>query len=98
MSGTITDFWRMIWEHKPTTIVMLTKQVEGGKVHTLTVCVCRERERGRTHTYQSFDYVCMLYFIMVYGGVCRENVKYIGQRRSVVHLMLAQGYMFNTRN
>ena len=32
MSGTITDFWRMIWEHKPTTIVMLTKQVEGGKV------------------------------------------------------------------
>lgn len=36
MSGTITDFWRMIWEHKPTTIVMLTKQVEGGKVCVLS--------------------------------------------------------------
>ena len=32
MSGTILDFWRMIWEHRPATIVMLTKQVEGGKV------------------------------------------------------------------
>ena len=32
MSGTVLDFWRMIWEHRPSTIVMLTKQVEGGKV------------------------------------------------------------------
>ena len=41
MSGTVSDFWRMIWEHKPTTLVMLTKQVEGGKVgykyHTLVL-------------------------------------------------------------
>ena len=45
MGRTIKDFWRMIWEHKPTTIVMLTKQIEGGKVHTHT----------HTHTDCDFD-------------------------------------------
>ena len=29
---TVDDFWRMIWEHKLDTIVMLTKCTEGGKV------------------------------------------------------------------
>ena len=32
MPNTIGDFWRMIWEHRLSTIVMLTKVTEGGKV------------------------------------------------------------------
>ena len=33
---TVGDFWRMIWEHKLTTIAMLTRCNEGGKVR-----ICR---------------------------------------------------------
>lgn len=33
MPNTIGDFWRMIWEHRLSTIVMLTKVTEGGKVY-----------------------------------------------------------------
>ena len=29
---TIPDFWRMIWEHESSTIVMLSKETESGKV------------------------------------------------------------------
>ena len=32
MPVTVGDFWRMIYEHRITTIVMLTKFNEGGKV------------------------------------------------------------------
>ena len=32
ITNTIVDFWRMVWEHKLDTIVMLTKCREGGKV------------------------------------------------------------------
>ena len=31
---TISDFWQMIWDHKPAVIVMLTKFQENGKVST----------------------------------------------------------------
>ena len=31
-SKTVADFWRMVWEHKLRTIVMLTRCVEGDKV------------------------------------------------------------------
>ena len=32
LSGTIEDFWRLVWEQRCSTIVMLTHLVEGGKV------------------------------------------------------------------
>ena len=32
MPNTINDFWRMIWEYKLVTVVMLTKCTEAGKV------------------------------------------------------------------
>ena len=32
MPTTVGDFWRMIWEQQISTVVMLTKFVEGGKV------------------------------------------------------------------
>ena len=32
LPNTVDDFWRMVWEQKVQTIVMLTKDVEGGKV------------------------------------------------------------------
>ena len=32
---TISDFWQMIWDHKPAVIVMLTRVQENGKVSML---------------------------------------------------------------
>ena len=32
LPDTSEDFWRMVWEHKCATIVMLTKEKEGGQV------------------------------------------------------------------
>ena len=32
LPDTVDDFWRMIWEQKAATIVMLTKEKEGGRV------------------------------------------------------------------
>ena len=32
LPDTQDDFWRLIWEHKCATIVMLTKEKEGGRV------------------------------------------------------------------
>lgn len=32
LMDTIDDFWRMLWEHNSTIIVMLTKQREMGRV------------------------------------------------------------------
>ena len=32
MPNTIGDHWRMIWEHKLTAVIMLTKVNEAGKV------------------------------------------------------------------
>ena len=32
LPGTIADFWRMIWELKITTLIMLTETMEAGKV------------------------------------------------------------------
>ncbi|VDK33195.1 unnamed protein product [Anisakis simplex] len=31
MDATINDFWRMVWQEKPKSIIMLCKLVEGGK-------------------------------------------------------------------
>ncbi len=33
LPGTIADFWRMIWEEDSRTIVMLSNEMEAGKVH-----------------------------------------------------------------
>ena len=35
-SRTVGDFWQMIWDQKPTMIVMVTKVEENGKVTHLT--------------------------------------------------------------
>jgi len=32
--GTVGDFWRMVWEYKLPTIIMLTETIEAGKVST----------------------------------------------------------------
>ena len=32
LEGTIGDFWRMIWEQNSQTVVMLSKEYEGGQV------------------------------------------------------------------
>ena len=37
MLGTVSDFWRMMWEHRLETVVMLTKTKEGGKVHVCAI-------------------------------------------------------------
>ena len=34
LTETIDDFWRMLWEHNSTIIVMLTKQREMGRVRS----------------------------------------------------------------
>ena len=35
LKGTIIDFWRMIWEQNSQTVVMLSKEYEGGQVKKL---------------------------------------------------------------
>ena len=37
---TIPDFWRMIWEHESSTIVMLSKETESGKVGQFSLGEC----------------------------------------------------------
>ena len=37
LPDTQDDFWRLVWEHKCATIVMLTKEREGGRVCPDTV-------------------------------------------------------------
>lgn len=32
LTSTLDDFWRMVWELEITVVVMLTKEVEGGRV------------------------------------------------------------------
>jgi len=38
MPNTFSDFWRMIWEHRLVTVVMLTKCTEAGKVPIFVTC------------------------------------------------------------
>ena len=38
MTNTVGDFWRMVWEHKLSTIIMLTKVNEAGKVRGRYLC------------------------------------------------------------
>ena len=40
LQNTVDDFWRMVWEHRVSAIVMLCQLEENGKVE-------RERERER---------------------------------------------------
>ena len=39
MENTTGDFWRMVWEQKTATIVMLTQLKENGEV-SVSLCVC----------------------------------------------------------
>ena len=47
MPNTFSDFWRMVWEQKLVTIVMLTKCTEAGKVqcdmYLMHACAARGR-------------------------------------------------------
>jgi hypothetical protein len=37
LRNTISDFWRMIWQYKLRTVIMLTETVEAGRVNTLLI-------------------------------------------------------------
>ena len=41
--NTTEDFWRMVWEYKPSTIVMLTNETELSKVHSYVDCTTYDR-------------------------------------------------------
>jgi hypothetical protein len=47
MSGTVTDFWRMVWEHRCSCIMMLCQCEEGGKVSGVGIGVGRRGEGVR---------------------------------------------------
>ena len=38
MKTTVNDFWRMVWQESTTYIVMVTNEVERGKVIACAVC------------------------------------------------------------
>ena len=59
MPNTITDFWRMIWEHKLNTIIMLTKPVEKSKVE-ISVCLLAHRVHVIVHAF-----VCACFSVQV---------------------------------
>ena len=49
MTGTIADFWRMIWEQNSTLIVMLSDLQEKGRVsrkQTLFISIFTEQQMG----------------------------------------------------
>ena len=37
----VERFWRMVWEYQLTTIVMLTRCVEDGKVFVVIIMACK---------------------------------------------------------
>ncbi len=40
LKGTVGDFWRMVWEYKLFTIIMLTETVEAGRVSCVYCVYC----------------------------------------------------------
>ena len=64
MPNTVSDFWRMIWEKKLPTIVMLTRAFEG----KVWYCVF-EVFKVLTHTHNLYHN----------DGSYRKNVRSIGQ-------------------
>ena len=50
MPHTVSDFWRMVWEHKLVTIVMLTKCTEAGKVNWKCPTLLNGGSYRRLHT------------------------------------------------
>ena len=61
LEETINDFWRMVWEFKLPTIVMLTETVEAGRVRTLghlgNMCLCVYMYM--LYTYCHWERVCV---------------------------------------
>ncbi|VDM47958.1 unnamed protein product [Toxocara canis] len=51
MDGTVNDFWRMVWQEKPRSIIMLCKLVEGGKPK------CAQYFPGKTSETKQFGQV-----------------------------------------
>ena len=60
LEATIGDFWRMIWEQKCGTIVMLSKEVESSQVGSLKI----------TCIYQYYDISSYMFSIIVFLSSC----------------------------